>query len=95
MTGKIKIVGANNQSHLEWMEKEFENCKIDCNGSAVHYVDVPARGSFPFDIYKTLVVEDRIIFEGYAHFDEILGRLAIEFFPKPIEVDPNNEVFNY
>ena len=81
MLGKIKVIGANNQFH-EWMEKEFENCKIDGSGSAIHYVDVPERGSFPFDIYKTFVVEDRIIFEGYASFEETLGRLAIEFFPQ-------------
>jgi hypothetical protein len=43
---------------------------------------MPERGEFPFDIYKTLVIEDRIIFEGYAHFEDTLGRLGIEFFPQ-------------
>lgn len=97
MTGKIKIIGANNQAHLDWMEKEFENCTIEHAGgtAAVHSVKVPDRGEFPFELYKTIIIQDRIIFEGYAHFEDNLGRLAIEFFPKPIEVDPNDEVFNY
>jgi len=82
MTGKIKIIGANNKSHLDWMEKEFENCSIAFDGNTLHYVKVPDRGEFPFEIYKTLLIEDRFIIEGYAHIDDSLGRLAIEFFPQ-------------
>lgn len=82
MTGKIKIIGANNRSHLDWMEKEFENCNICHDGNTLHYIEVPDRGKFPFEIYKTLVISDRFIFEGYAHIEDSLGRLAIEFFPQ-------------
>lgn len=82
MTGKIKIIGANNKTHLEWMEKEFENCSILHNGSSFHVVSVPERGEFPFDIYKSLIIADRMIFEGHANIEGSHGRLAIEFFPQ-------------
>lgn len=82
MTGKIKIIGANNQSHIGWMEMEFENCTIDNDGGQVHSVKIPERGEFPFDIYKCVIVENRIALEGYAHIDGSLGRLAIEFCPQ-------------
>lgn len=79
MLGKIKVIGANNQSHLDWMEKEFSNCSIQHNGHSFHIVKVPECGEFPFDIYKTLILEDRIIFEGHANIEGSHGRLAIEF----------------
>lgn len=82
MIGKIKVIGANNRSHLDWMEKEFENCNIIHNGNTLHFIKVPDRGEIPFEIYKSILIEDRIIFEGYASIENELGRLAIEFFPQ-------------
>jgi hypothetical protein len=82
MTGKIKVIGANNRSHLEWMEKEFENCSICHNGNTLHLIKIPDRGEIPFEIYKSIFIEDRIILEGYAHIEDSLGRLGIEFFPQ-------------
>lgn len=82
MIGKIKIIGANNQTHLDWMEKEFENCELDHQGSSVHNIKIPDRGDFPFDIYKTIFIKDRIVLEGFARIEDSTGRLAIEFFPQ-------------
>lgn len=82
MIGKIKVIGANNRSHLDWMEKEFENCSIIHDGNALHVIEVPERGKIPFEIYKTLIIQDRFIFEGYASIEDGFGRLAIEFSPQ-------------
>lgn len=79
MIGTIKIIGANNSTHVEWMEKSFENCKIIHKHGTVHDVSVPERGEFPFEITNTWVIEDCFIFEGYAHIEDSLGKLAFEF----------------
>lgn len=81
MTGTIKIIGANNSSHLEWMELDFPECKITHSESnpASHIVEVPNKGSFPFEITKTWILEDYFIFEGFAHIEDSLGKLAFEF----------------
>ena len=82
MLGKIKVIGANNRSHLDWMEKEFENCSICHNGNTLHFIKIPERDEIPFEIYKTILIEDRMILEGYANIEDMLGRLAIEFSPQ-------------
>jgi hypothetical protein len=79
MIGKIKIIGANNSTHIGWMEKDFENCKIMHEYDKVHKVSVPDRGEFTFEITKTFIVEDHFIFEGYASIEDSLGKLAFEF----------------
>lgn len=83
MTGTIRIIGANNQSHLDWMEKTFENCFLDHTGeNNTHLLVLPQNGSIPIDIYKTWVISDKIIFEGYAVIENEMGRLAFEFVPQ-------------
>jgi hypothetical protein len=83
MTGSIKIIGANNQSHLGWMEKTFENCFLDHVGeNNTHLLVLPENGKIPIDIYKTWVISDKIIFEGYASIENEMGRLAFEFSPQ-------------
>jgi hypothetical protein len=82
MIGKIKIIGANNQTHLDWMEKEFVNCELEHQGGSIHNIKIPDRVDVPFDIYKSLFTKDRVILEGFARIEDCTGRLAIEFFPQ-------------
>lgn len=83
MIGTIKIIGANNQSHLDWMEKTFEKCSFLYGGSNnTHIISVPEKGEITIDIYKAWALEDRFAFEGFANIDDSLGRLAFEFQPE-------------
>lgn len=84
MIGTIKIIGANNATHLEWMEKDFSGCNIkhDQMNPSVHHVEVPERGTFPLEITKCWLLDDYFIFEGFAHIEDSLGKLAFEFRPE-------------
>lgn len=83
MTGTIRIIGANNQSHLDWMEKTFEECTLNHVGeNNTHLLTISDKGAIPIDIYKTWVISDKIIFEGYAVIEDEMGRLAFEFVPQ-------------
>ena len=83
MTGTIKIVGANNATCPEWMGKQYENCKIEFDTQQnAHILEVPERGDVHVEIYRSWIMEDCFVFEGYAHIEDTLGRLAIEFYPK-------------
>lgn len=85
MIGTIRIIGANNQSHLDWMEKTFEGCSLHHVGeNNTHLLTVLDKGAIPIDIHKTWVVSDHMIFEGFANIENELGRLAFEFKPNEV-----------
>jgi len=88
MIGKIKVIGANNQTHLEWINKEFEGCKLFFNGS-YHVLERPDTTVMFYEIYKTLILEDKFVFEGHASINGSLGRLALEFTPIALSMSPS------
>jgi hypothetical protein len=82
MEGQIKVIGAN-----ELLEeyKDLEDSGSLLSIDEAHYDLKIGEETFYYQIYKNVIAEDSIEFEGWAATkDEKVGRLGIKFTPKTL-----------
>jgi hypothetical protein len=88
MTGKIKIVGTNAATYF--LRDQEDNQATLVSSGLLHNLTFKGQ-EFLFDLKKTIVIENAILFWGWLSNNQSAGQICFEFEQKKLDLRLNTE----